>query len=163
MQRLSLLVPDVEGARQLVNELQQAGIEEHHIHLIAKDHARLEKANLPEAGLLQRSEFLPAVERGAAVGGATGLLAGIAAVSFPPAGLVLGGGAILSIGLLGAGLGAWISSTVGDRASENQLEELEQAVEQGQILMLIDVPKEQVATISNLIERHQEHWAGEKQ
>jgi hypothetical protein len=148
----------VDQARGLVDDLLSAGVEEHHIHLVAKDHVSLDKAHLAEAGLLQKSEFIPAVEKGAAFGGVTGVLAGIAAVSFPPAGLILGGGAILGMGLLGAGLGAWISSMMGDDLPPEQLLDFEAAIEEGKLLMLIDVPNEQSRRISALLEQHQDQW-----
>ena len=37
--------------------------------------------DLPEANLLQKTDFIPAVEQGVAVDGATGLLAGLVAVA----------------------------------------------------------------------------------
>mgnify|MGYP000505963564 CR=1 FL=1 len=61
-------------------QIASARIEERHIHIAAADHHALTEANLPEANLLQESDFVPAVERGLAVGGATGVLAGVAAV-----------------------------------------------------------------------------------
>jgi hypothetical protein len=59
------------------------------------------------------SDLVPALQRGTAAGGAAGLLAGVAAVTFPPAGLTLGGGALLGLTAFGAGFGAWMSSMVG--------------------------------------------------
>lgn len=158
MQRLYVVVPTVELASRLVDELRAAGVKDWHIHLIAKDHVALEKAHLHEAGLLQRSEFIPAVERGAAAGGVTGLLAGIAAVTFPPAGLVLGGGAILGLGLLGAGLGAWIAGTMGPWMPAEERRELAAAVERGELLLLIDVEDERADAIAALLESHQAQW-----
>ena len=58
---------------------------------------------------------MPAVERGLAIGGATGILAGIAAIALPGAGLVLGGGAILGIF---AGLYYWWPKVFGLMLSE---------------------------------------------
>lgn len=154
MQRLYFLVPSVETAKQIVEELLLARIEERHIHIVARDHHALEEANLPEAGLIQESDFIPALERGVAVGGVTGLVAGIAAVTFPPAGLVLGGGAILGMSLLGAGLGAWISSMIGVSVPNTQLKKFEEAIEAGQLLMLVDVPKNRIDEISRLVKEH---------
>lgn len=157
MKRLYFLVPDAGSARSIVDELRDAGLGERHIHIVARDHEALEAAELPEAGLLEESDFIPALERGLAVGGATGLIAGIAAVTFPPAGLVLGGGAILATSLLGAGLGAWVSSMIGVSAPNTQLEEFQQAVDTGQFLMLVDVPASRAEEITALIEsRHPE-------
>lgn len=154
MRRLYFLVPSVESAKQIVDELLLARIEERHIHIVAKNHRPLEEAHLPEAGLFEESDFVPALERGLAVGGATGLLAGIAAVTFPPAGLILGGGAILATSLLGAGLGAWVASMIGVSVPNSQLEKFKDALAKGQLLMLLDVPKDRVEEITDLIKSH---------
>jgi hypothetical protein len=154
MRRLYFLVPNVDSAKVIVDELLLARIEERHIHIVAKDHHPLEEAHLPEAGLLEESDFVPALERGLTVGGATGLLAGIAAVTFPPAGLILGGGALLATSLLGAGLGAWVSSMIGSSIPNRQLEKFHDAIERGELLMLIDVPKDRVDEITKLVREH---------
>ncbi len=154
MKRLYFLIPSVNSAKQIVDELLLARIEERHIHIVAKDHTPLEDANLPEAGLLEESDFVPALERGLAVGGATGLLAGVAAVTFPPAGLILGGGAILATSLLGAGMGGWVGSMIGVSVPNTQLDKFHDALEQGQMLMMIDTPKARVDEIGELIKSH---------
>ena len=105
MRRIYFLVPDLKTASTVTDELLLARIEERHIHVIAREGTEL--GNLPKASLLQTSDVIPAVERGLAVGGVTGILAGVAAVTFPPAGMVLGGGAILATALAGSGIGAF--------------------------------------------------------
>ena len=152
--RLYFLLPTVESAKTIVDELLLARIEERHIHIVAKDHTPLEKAHLPEAGLLEESDFVPALERGLTVGGATGFLAGVAAVTFPPAGLILGGGAILATSLLGAGLGAWVASMIGVSIPNSHLKQFEDAIEAGQLLMLVDVPHDRADEITQLIRSH---------
>lgn len=154
MRRIYFLVPTVASASAIVNELLLSRVEERHIHIVGKDHHALIEAKLPEAGLFQTSDFIPAVERGVTVGGATGLLAGIAAVTFPPAGLILGGGAILGISLMGAGVGAWIAGMIGVSAPNTQLHDFEKAIEQGELLMIIDVPKRRVEDITDLVKKH---------
>ena len=154
MRRLYFLIPDTDSAKVIVDELLLARIEERHIHIAAKDHHALTEAHLPEANLLQESDFIPAVERGLAVGGATGILAGIAAVVVPGVGLALGGGAILGIGLAGAGVGAWVSSMIGISTPSSRLAEFEKSIEEGQLLMMVDVPKERVDEISTLVRKH---------
>jgi hypothetical protein len=154
MRRLYFLVPSIDSAKQVVDELLLARIEERHIHIAAKDHHALTDANLPEANLLQESDFVPAVERGLAIGGATGILAGLAAVTFPPAGLILGGGAILGIGLAGAGVGAWVSGMIGVSVPNSQLKEFESAIESGELLMIVDVPKGRVEGLTELVKKH---------
>ena len=111
MRRIYFLLPDVEVARKVVDELLLARIDVNHIHVIAKEGTAM--LDLPEASLAQKSDVVTALERGIGVGGATGLLAGVVAVSFPPAGLVLGGGALLGIALAGTGFGALMSTMIG--------------------------------------------------
>lgn len=122
------------------------------MHLLAREGQSL--ANLPEANFLQKSDFIPALERGLAAGGVTGVLAGLAAVTFPPAGLVLGGGAVLAIALAGAGVGAWLSSMIGADVPNTRIREFTSAIEKGEILMMVDVPKARVAEIEEIIVRH---------
>lgn len=154
MRRLYFLIPSVDSAKTIVDELLLARIEARNIHIAAADHHALTEANLPEANLLQESDFVPAVERGLAIGGATGVLAGIAAVALPGVGLALGGGAVLGIGLAGAGLGAWISGMIGISVPSSRLTEFENAIEQGNFLMMVDVPKPRVDEITDLVKKH---------
>lgn len=154
MRRLYFLIPTVDSAKNIVDELLLARIEQRHIHIAAADHHALLEANLPEAGLLQESDFVPAVERGLAIGGATGIVAGIAAVALPGIGLALGGGAILGIGLAGAGFGAWVSGMIGISAPSTRLKDFEAAISEGSLLMMVDVPKQQVDEITDLIKKH---------
>jgi hypothetical protein len=146
------MVPNIDTANTVVDELLLKRIDEHHIHVVAKEGTPM--GDLPEANLLQKSDFIPAMERGLAVGGITGVLAGIAAVTFPPAGLVLGGGAILGTSLAGAGIGAWISGMIGMDVPNTQIEKFEAAIESGEVLMMIDVPKTRVEEIEALIQQH---------
>jgi len=154
MRRLYFLIPTIESAKTIVDELLLARVDQRHMHIAAADHHALIEANLPEANLLQESDFVPAVERGLAIGGATGILAGVAAVALPGVGLALGGGAILGIGLAGAGLGAWVSSMIGISAPSSRLTEFEKAIQQGSLLMMVDVPKTRVDEITDLIKKH---------
>ena len=85
MRRIYFLLPTVHSARTIVNDLLLLRVEWRHIHVIANHNVPLK--DLPQATLAQRSDLLPALARGTAVGGFTGMLAGLAALVFPPAGL----------------------------------------------------------------------------
>ena len=69
--RLYFLLPDLDTARKVVDELLLARIEERHIHVLAKEDTELQ--DLPKATLFQKSDFVHAVERGLALGGGTGV------------------------------------------------------------------------------------------
>lgn len=149
--RLYFLLPDHDTAEQVVNEMLIARITESNIHILAKSGADM--AALPEANLLQSSDFIHSVETGAAVGGVTGILAGLAAMTFPPAGLVLGGGAVLGIALAGAGVGSWASAMIGISAPNSRLKAFEKAVEEGQYLMMVDVPIKKLEAITGSVKK----------
>jgi hypothetical protein len=152
MRRLYFLVPNVDSARKINDELLLARVEERHIHVIARQGTPLE--DLPEARLRERSDLIPALERGAAIGGVTGVVAGIIAVTFPPAGLLLGGGAILATGLAGAGVGAMMSSMIGVDVPNSRIQRFHDAIEKGELLMMVDVPTDRVDEIDELVKKH---------
>ncbi len=152
MKRIYFLAPDIAVTKKIVDELLLARIEEKHIHVIAKRGTPLE--DLPEANLLQKTDFIPAVEQGVALGGATGLLAGLVAIALPPASTVIAGGVLLATGLAGAGIGAWLSGMVGMSVGNRRTKEFEDAIEAGEMLVLADVPPERVEELEKLIKQH---------
>ncbi len=70
MRRLYFLIPDVGTAKRVVDDLLLARIPEPRIHIVAKDHRLLQENAVSEAGLLQESDVVPAIEKGLAAGGA---------------------------------------------------------------------------------------------
>jgi len=65
MRRIYFLVPSLEITHKIVEELRAEGIEDRHIHILAKRDTPLE--GLPEAGVSIKTDFLPAAERGVAL------------------------------------------------------------------------------------------------
>ena len=120
--------------------------------MVAKRGTELE--DLPEANLLQKSDFVPAVERGLALGGSAGALAGLVALALPPASTVLAGGVLLGSALAGAGVGAWAGSLIGVSTPSSRIKQFEEAIEAGHLLVLADVPKNRVAEIEARIKKH---------
>jgi len=152
MHRLYFLMPDVTVTHNLVNELLLSHVEERHIHVIAKEGTPMEE--LPEASLLQKSDFIPAIERGLTLGAVTGVIVGLVAMSLPPAGLVIGGGAVFAIGAAGAGVGGWLSSMVGVSVPSTRLKKFEDAIKAGEFLVLVDVKRERIDEIESLVKKH---------
>lgn len=152
MRRIYFLVPDIDTTKRIVDELLLSRIEERHIHVLAKRDTPLE--DLPEANLLQKSDFVPAVERGLAIGGSAGALAGLVAMALPPASVVIAGGVLLASTLAGAGVGAWAGSLIGVSTANSRIKQFEEAIEAGQLLVLADVPKGRVDEIEARIKAH---------
>lgn len=153
MRRVYFLIPDAATAKTIVDELLLKHVEWRHIHVMAGPSVPLE--DLPEAHLAQTSDLLPALAKGTAAGGVTGMLAGLAALAFPPAGLTIAGGAVVAITLAGAGFGAWMSSMVGVDLPNSRVARYQEAIDRGELLMMVDVPRERVEEIEALIKaRH---------
>lgn len=152
MRRIYFLVPDVATARRVVDDLLLGRVEERHLHVIARRGTTLE--NLPEANLLQKSDFVPAVQRGLALGWSVGLVAGLVAVALPPAGPVIAGGVVLATSLAGAGVGAWLSGMVGMNVGNTRLKQFEDAIEAGHVLVLADVPRDRVDELEARVREH---------
>lgn len=150
--RLYFLVPNLELTHAIVDELLLARIEARHMHVVAREGTPM--GDLPTADLRQKSDLHESAERGLAAGGATGVLAGLAAVTFPPAGVALGGGLVAATTLAGAGFGAWVSSMIGIRLPNREIRQYEAAIQDGQLLMMVDVPRDQVETIEAMIRTH---------
>lgn len=154
MRRLYFLSPSLESTTQIVEELRTLDVRDNQIHVVGNNHTGLVQNHIHEASLLQTSDVIPALEKGAAAGLTTGLLAGLVAISFPPAGLVLGGGAVLGLGVFGAGFGTWVSGMIGVSVPNKTVEQYEQAVKEGQFLIMVDIPKEDEFRTFDLIRRH---------
>lgn len=150
--RVYFLSPSPESVHAITDELRSLDIPQEHIHVIGS--YRYELDDLPQATLLEKTDLVRGLEWGVGVGGSAGLLGGVLAVTFPPAGLVLGGGAILMGALVGAGFGALVSGLVASDQPNHDLEAFENSIANGEILVLVDVPFKRVDEIKNVIIKH---------
>jgi hypothetical protein len=156
--RLYFLLPDVGSARRLVDELLLARIEQSHIHVLARDSTDLQ--GLPEATLLQKSDVVHGMEMGLIVGGGTGVVSGLITTLIPATQLG-GGGVILACALAGSLIGAWASAMIGTDVRNSRLKSFEPAIDDGQILVMVDTAKERVVEIETLARsRHPAHVEG---
>jgi hypothetical protein len=152
MSNLYFLLPDRATTHAVVDALRTEGLGDDDMGLIARDDIELD--DLPEADISERSDIMPAVRRGIATGGATGLLAGLV-VNVMPGGLALGGLALGAATVAGGVFGAWASSLVGISIPNSEAETYRDALDQGQILMIVHAAKpEQDAIREAVVARH---------
>lgn len=150
MRRLYFLLPDLDVTHKVVQELLLQRIDDRHIHVMAREDMDL--GDLPRASLAQRSDFIPGMERGVAFGGATGIVAGLVALLMPE--VVITGGAILAMGLVGAGMGAWAGGMIGLDVRNSQMRRFEEPLARGHILVMVDVRKDRVREIESSVRKH---------
>ena len=87
-----------------------------------------------------------------ALGGATGLMGGLVALAMP--GFVIAGGALLAMGLVGAGMGVWLGGMIGVDVENSQVKKFKSAIDEGKILVLVDIAKDRVDEIEVLVKKH---------
>jgi hypothetical protein len=152
--RLYFVLPDVDSARRMLDEMLLARIEERHIRFLTRRGGL--PADLPEAGVLQKTDMLHGAAVGLVVGGALGVLAGVAFVVFPPTG-TLTLVTVLATALIGALFGVWVASMVGTAVPNSRLRQFADDMERGAVLMIVDVPALRVREITERVtSRHPE-------
>jgi len=157
--RLYFLLPDVETARGMLSEMLLARIEVGHIHFLGRRGDL--PPDLPEANLLQKTDFVHGAQLGVAIGGLLGIAVGLLIVLFPPGGVPLQFVAVLIAALLGALFGAWASSMAASAVPNSKLTRFHADIERGKVLMMVDVPMRRAPEISELVaRRHPEVVAG---
>jgi hypothetical protein len=153
--RLYFIMPDLASARQMMDDLLLARIEERHIHFLARRGTSMD--GLHEANHLQKSDLVHGAQVGLALGALLGVILGAVVVmtmgSEDRFQIVI----VLGAGLAGALFGAWVSSMVGSAVPNSRLKQFKQAIDDGKILMMADVPQYRVNEVrERLSTRHPE-------
>ena len=156
--RLYFLLPDVVSARRTAADLLLARVEHRHTHVLAKRGTDL--AELHEANPLQKTDFVHGAERGIVIGGLGGIVLGIVAVLAPPGGAVLQWVTVLATGVGGALLGAWMGSLAGAAVPNSRLKRYERELDDGKVLLMVDVPFARVDEIRSLVHRQHPEASG---
>ena len=147
--RLYFLLPDRSCAERTMNDLLLDRVEERRIHFLARRDMSL--GSLPEASFLQKTDAVHGAETGMAIGGAAGVIGGAIAVAFPPAGSSLQLVTVLITGIAGALFGTWVASMVGTAVPNSRLARFQSEIENGKILMMVDVPFTRAQAVTKLV------------
>ena len=146
--RLYFLFPDAGHARRVTRELNQAGVDEQHIHAVAREGVDL--SALPAATVRQRQDAAGRIEAVAwnsnLVLFAAAAVALLASLFLQSLWLAIGALVLMSATFLG---GAWFALRVPDV----HLDEFREAIAHGEIVLMVDVPPKRVAEIEDLVHR----------
>ena len=140
-------VPNLASAAAALSAARQAGAEDDEISLIAR--SDIEIQSIPDARIDVSNDMVPAAMRGVAGGAATGFLAGLVAMAFPPLGVTIAGAAL--VGVAGAAVGGWSSALIGTTVENPVRRTFEKEIEAGQILVVVDTPEQRVDAVSSAI------------
>lgn len=159
--RLYWMLPDVVCARRVVDDMLLARIEERHMHFVAREGTDM--SGLHPANVLQTSDLIRAAEFGLVVGAVTGAAGGaVLAMAVPLGGDAPQWGLVGVLAIAGGLFGAWTSSMIGVSVPSQRLRRFQPLIDQGQVLLMVDVPRRRVDEIETYLRRqHPEaHWEG---
>ena len=149
--RLYFVLPDLGSAIQTANDLLLARVEDRHMHFLAKRGMSL--GQLHEADFFQKSDLRHSMQVGFILGGCLGFLVGIYIYMTPPEGANLQLVTILIATVVGALFGAWAASMIGISTPNTALKRFEGEIGEGRVLLMVDVPKDRVEELQELVHR----------
>ncbi len=150
--RLYFVLPNTQVAEIIEEELLLARIDESHIHFLAREDIPLGKLHC--ANLLQKSDLLHGMVVGLVAGGVTGTISGLLLYLNPELGSFLGMGMILVLAIAGSIIGVWASGMIGISMPNTRLKVFSRNIQEGHVLLMVDVPKARVSEICDLIKQH---------
>jgi len=148
-------------AERAIHDLRDAGVHPDQVSVIAADRETARDV-AQETGAEVKSGAATGVGLGAILGGAAGWLVGIGALAIPGIGPVIAAGPIaaaLGVGGTTAAVGAGVGAAAGGIAgaltgwgfSESEAREYQKRVEQGDILLAVQVPDELVGRAEDVL------------
>ena len=149
--RMYVTLPDLASARQLANDLLLARIEDKHMHFLARRGTDL--GELHEASYLQKTDTVHGAFVGLVIGGLMGVVVGLLLMQYPPAGVNLQFVTVLIAAILGAVFGTWVASMVGLQVPNSRLKGFDPEIQEGKILLMLDVPAGRYEEIRGIIAR----------
>ena len=149
--RIYWLMPDLASARWTMHDLVQARVDAAHIHFAGPQD--MDMTGLHAATVWQTSDLVHAAETGLLLGAAVGSVAGLAtALLFPVVADAAPWETAALLALMGGVVGAWSSSMVGISIPSPRLQRFKGAIERGQILLMVDLPRPRVQEIEALLQ-----------
>ena len=145
--RMYVTLPDVASARKLADDLLLARIEDKRMHFLARRGTEL--GELHQASYLQKTDTVNAFFKGGFIGAVMGVLVGLLLVYTMNAQL----GAVLIGAIVGAVLGSWVSSMIGMQVANSSLKDFDKDIQDGKILLMLDIPAGRYEEIRAVIAR----------
>jgi len=145
--RLYFIIPSVEETNTLFDHLLIKRVPINHMHLIAKEGTAFD--GLPEANAFQKYDIIHSTLIGVGIGAVIGIVSGIIGHSL--LGFAIGG-VMVATTLIGAVLGGWSASMIGMMVPNSRLQSFQENIDAGQILLMVDVPKERVKEIEAFVQ-----------
>jgi hypothetical protein len=153
LKTLSRVYDTYGQARQVVSDLEAAGVPDADVSLVANKHVSAEHDDVSE-----HTGAATGAGIGAAVGGGAGLLAGLGLLAIPGIGPVVAAGWFAATALgaaAGAATGGIIGALTDLGVSKEDAEVYSEAIRRGGTLVTVRVPEDRVAPVEAILGQHQ--------
>ncbi|HEY0905848.1 MAG TPA: hypothetical protein VGE17_01490 [Methylophilus sp.] len=136
--KLYFVLPDIQSAQSVMDELLLARVSAQHIHFHASKEQHL--GNLPRANVLEKSDVIYGAMGGMGFGAVFGFLGGVLAYMVPWwFGEVSWAVIPYCMGLGAAACAAW-AATLASGVPSHRLQPYQKEIDRGNILMIVSVP-----------------------
>ena len=149
--RMYVTLPDLQSAKKLADDLLLARVEDRNMHFLARRGTDL--GELHQASYLQKTDTVHGATVGFVIGGFVGICVGVALLYFPPGGISVQMVAVLIAAIVGALLGTWVAAMVGLQVPNSRLRGFDHEIEEGKILLMLDVPASRYQEVRAIIAR----------
>jgi hypothetical protein len=150
--RIYWLLPDVESARRTMDDLLLALVDYRQMHFVARED--VDMRGLHAATVMQTSDVVRSAEMGLIVGAGVGALLGaLAAVHYPIVGDEPMWSMAAVLAIAGALFGTWAATMIGVSTPSKRLERFREQIDQGQILLMVDVALWRVEAIEERLRK----------
>ncbi|WP_404369110.1 hypothetical protein [Marinobacter sp.] len=152
MRRLFYLVSSIESAKEISDDLHREGVSDWRFHIISRDEAGLYTHKLQSAGVADRTDLVRYVQRGALVGLVLGLAFVLPLAIFGFLGLPAAAWIALVVFLAVAG--GWLGGFGGIQGENYRIAPFHDDIKAGKHLVMVDVPKEHIPKVKELMKKH---------
>ena len=150
MTRLYFIVPTLDSAESIADELRQLGVTDGHLHIVSRDARAEQKTHIHRANAFCSSDCCHMAKQGLVVG----LLFGIGFVFLTSSGGVVALATLVQSGLLGAVAGGLICASIGIGREEINIEEHQVDLNRGKHMLLADVTSARQHELLEVIHDH---------
>ncbi|MCL6416755.1 hypothetical protein MIB92_13930 [Aestuariirhabdus sp. Z084] len=154
MKRLYYLADDLESVDRISEDLHAEGISDWRFHVFSKDNDGLLHHHLHSATPLQSSNIIYSGERGAIVGGLSGLLICLLMIGTQPIGEQISSTAIILITALCILGGGWLGALSGRNQQHYKISRFQPAIESGRYLIIVDIRRHEELAVRGVMQQY---------
>jgi hypothetical protein len=151
MRHFYILMHDVKIIGSFIKTLRKMGVARDDVHVVRKDDHRRELYQIADLSIFETTDLVPSLLRGALLGGLVVFVTTSLFIRFNMDFNIQKEKLLLMLCLIGTMLGAWASSLIGISVINPEIKKIEEGIDRGEVMVLIDVSNEKEIDLLNYI------------